>query len=689
MGRFQKGERSGRFIGPLGRGFGVYWNKIGHRLRAYWMGGLALLACWATLVPGYLWIVEPRHALVGSARWCVATLFDQIGLHDWRWKVSTNDGVERWPSAMIRFDSWHLAQIDSVLGSTWIGLAVATGLVIIFGFIGRSFLKREGEEASGSRVIRGREMTTDKQLAKTLQREGVASKICIGRVPLIKNYETYGTLLLGAQGTGKTSATETMLNGIAARGEPAVMYDFGPGLLPRFFNPERGDIILNPMDERTVTWSPWSEIKTAEDCAAIAEGFIPSKGDERDPFWGHAGRMLFAEVLDRLRSAEDRSVAKLLHVLLRMKRDEIKNMLDGTNAAKLYQDGAERTGANVEITASVYIKALGLLDANAGQRQDFSIQRFIEALDEPAPPNGRPWLWLTADPKNLTVLRPLLSCWTNAVATALLSLPEGLDRRLWFVLDELATLHELPQLPNFMQNGRKRGAAPWITLQRPQQLRSAYKDEDAETILNGCQTQAFFRITDAEGAEWASRSVNDAEIEEARESTRLTSNARRGHEVTLSVETRVVPVVLPGEIGTLDDNFCYVKLPGKRPIALTEVTPRSALSTGDPTPAFTPFADDRHTARAALEKPMLIAPKQSAPSPPSQTKDGSKNVAPSSASKQTTKPATRPKHQAPPATKKKTGEVVQLDLIDLSQETPPSAASDSDQAGTSTYSWDA
>ena len=59
MARHDQRRRRGRFIGPLGRGFGVYWNRTGHRLRAYGFGALALIACWLVIVPGYVWIVQP------------------------------------------------------------------------------------------------------------------------------------------------------------------------------------------------------------------------------------------------------------------------------------------------------------------------------------------------------------------------------------------------------------------------------------------------------------------------------------------------------------------------------------------------------------------------------------------------------------------------------------------------------
>lgn len=619
MSRRDRNDR-GRFIGPFGRGFGVLRNRTSHRLRAYGMVALALLGCWLTIIPGFLWIVEPSYSLVGSARWATATLLDLIGLHDWRWTVSTVDGVQRWRSEFIHFDAWHLVQVDAVVASLWNGVKVATGATLLLGVLGFGWLRKKGRAVSGSRVLRGRHVTSDRDLAATLRRERCASDLAIGRVPLIRHKEPYGMLLLGAQGTGKTSATEAILEGVEARGEPAVIYDYGPGLMPRFFKADRGDIILNPLDERSASWSPWSEIQTVADCAAVAESFIPN-ANERDPFWGDAGRLLYAEILERLRTDPDRSVEKLLHILLRMTQAEMREILAGTHAAKLFDDGAERTGKSVEIHNSIYIKALGLLEAKAGRATDFSIYSYVQALDEPAPDRSRPWLWLTTDPRSSPTLKPLLSCWTNAVATALLSLPERLDRRLWFILDELATLHALPSLPPFMQNARKRGGCALITLQTPAQLKSIYKEADAQTILNGCQTQAIFRVSDAEGSEWASRSIGYAEVEEMRESTRLSSHGQRGHEVQLSVDKRIGPVVMPAEIAMTPDCRCYLKLPGDRPVALTTVKPRSPRPDAALTPGFIERRHDDSTAGAVLAFALATsAPKSSAPQTPPESK---------------------------------------------------------------------
>ncbi len=574
------------------------------------------------MVPGYVWIAEPDHSVAGSLRWTGATLFDLVGLDNWRWTVETDTGDQRWRSETIRYDDWHRAQVDSVVTSLWTGMGISTGMTLPLGLIMFGWFRRKGQDVEERRFIRGRQLTSDIEVAARLKRNGLASELTIGNVPLIKNKEAYNVLLLGAQGTGKTSAAEKILEGVQARGEPAVIYDFGPSLLPRFYDAGRGDILLNPLDERSAVWSPWSEIETAADCSAIAEGFIPPDNDPQQ-FWGNAGRLLFADILDKMNTDPDRSVVKLMHTLLRLGQEEMRKVLENMNAGKLFQEGAERTGTSVEIHNSIYVKALGLLEANAGSPKDFSITRYIQALDKPKPSGGRPWLWLTADPKSVVSLKPLLSCWTNAVATALLSLPERLDRRLWFALDELATLHQLPALPRFQQNARKRGGCSLITLQTPAQLWSTYSDGDAQTILNGCQTQGIFRITDSRGAIWASDSIGKAEVEELRESARLT--AGHGHDVHLSVDRQIKPVLLPDEIALLPDRHCYVKLPDDWPVAKTIVEARSPHSSDDAVPGFIKRQDESTTAAIALSK--VKGNEGSPPKPPGKGQESGSSTA--------------------------------------------------------------
>jgi hypothetical protein len=69
------------------------------------------------------------------------------------------------------------------------------------------------------------------------------------RIPHRK--ESSHFLLLGDTGAGKSSIIRQMLIEIARRGETAIVYDPGPEYINQFYSPERGDIILNPLDVRS------------------------------------------------------------------------------------------------------------------------------------------------------------------------------------------------------------------------------------------------------------------------------------------------------------------------------------------------------------------------------------------------------------------------------------------------------
>lgn len=222
---------------------------------------------------------------------------------------------------------------------------------------------------------------------------------------------------------------------------------------------------------------------------------------------------------------------------------------------------------------------------------------------------GRPWLWLTSRRRDHDTLQPLISCWADAAAAALLSLSPDPDRRMWIVFDELASLQALPSLKGLMAEGRKYGACVVIGLQETAQLQSAYGREDARTLLAMCGTKAIFRITEAEGARWASDVLGEAEHEEARESARYDPGSDDGTGIHLRAERQVKALVLPSEIASLPDLHCYVQLPGAWPVARTRLPDPSRIERPAMTPAFMP-RDDTDTAMAALRDKAASAARQ-------------------------------------------------------------------------------
>ena len=87
--------------------------------------------------------------------------------------------------------------------------------------------------------------------------------------------ETKHFKLIGTTGTGKSTAIQEILRRALARGDRAVIADPDGGYMRRFYEPARGDIVLNPFDARSVKWDLFAEIKSPYDVEQLARSLIP------------------------------------------------------------------------------------------------------------------------------------------------------------------------------------------------------------------------------------------------------------------------------------------------------------------------------------------------------------------------------------------------------------------------------
>ncbi len=55
---------------------------------------------------------------------------------------------------------------------------------------------------------------------------------------------------IGDTGAGKSALMFQVLRQVQSRGDSAIVYDPAREYVRRFYNPERGDVILNPLDKR-------------------------------------------------------------------------------------------------------------------------------------------------------------------------------------------------------------------------------------------------------------------------------------------------------------------------------------------------------------------------------------------------------------------------------------------------------
>ena len=165
---------------------------------------------------------------------------------------------------------------------------------------------------------------------RLLRRNG--TRICIQR-----SIEDNHFLFMGDSGSGKSSLIRQVLAQIAERGETAVVYDPALEYTGQFYCPERGDVILNPLDQRMPYWSPSDEVIRPSEALTLAASLFPET-DRENPFFVQGPRKIFAHLLNLKPTPEE-----LLGWL--SDEHELERRLKGTPlAAMVYENAGPQRG---------------------------------------------------------------------------------------------------------------------------------------------------------------------------------------------------------------------------------------------------------------------------------------------------------------------------------------------------------
>src|SRR3546814_12370159 len=91
--------------------------------------------------------------------------------------------------------------------------------------------------------------------------------------------------MIGTTGSGKTTALRQLLDGIEARGDASLVYDTSGEFIAHYYRPERGDVILNPFDDRCAFWTPFAEIAHPAASARLAHHLTPWADPHNNQLW--------------------------------------------------------------------------------------------------------------------------------------------------------------------------------------------------------------------------------------------------------------------------------------------------------------------------------------------------------------------------------------------------------------------
>ena len=453
--------------------------------------------------------------------------------------------------------------IDGALlgGGSAAGLAAAA----LFG------LRLFGRRLRRGRRLRGGELATAEELRHRtmplwriamLQLRGPeAAPYTVAGIPWPKKAETLHTIVSGTTGSGKTVLISDLVEQIRSRGERCIVYDKMGSYTETFFDRDR-DILLNPLDDRSPRWSPFLEARTDRDFDTMAHALIPKQKDAADPFWITAARQLFSRGAAVLWKQGETRNRVLLDLLLKTELTELAKAMADTETQSIVDPENPKTALSVRAMLTANIGTMDLLPDEGGA---FSIREWIEH-------DGDGCLFLTSRGDQHASLRGLISTWLEIAVNSLLSLPRGDDRRIWVILDELPTLHQLPSLESGLSETRQFGGCFVLGVQVFSALRDLYGRHLAETISGLCGTRVVLAAPDKDTSEWSARSLGSVEMETLSEG--VSYDTPQGG-VTLSTKRDERPLVLPSEVSRLRNLSGYIKLPGDLPVARIRLTYKS------------------------------------------------------------------------------------------------------------------
>src|ERR1051325_1704639 len=363
--------------------------------------------------------------------------------------------------------------------------------------------------------------------------------------------ETEGIMMLGDPGTGKSQTIHHFLLQIAARGpaEAVVVYDPACEFVKRHYDHRRGDIVLNPLDQRSPYWSPSLEIRVPTDKKLVAESFLPGKSElsqaSTSGFFLKAARAILGRMLEFNPTPHD-----LVGWL--SSASSIDMMASGTEHAHLIPRNAHGQRAGVLGVLSDVGETLRLLpDRSACDRQ-------ISLTEWATQRNG--WIFITSTVDSREALRPLQAVFINILMKRLMSVsPEwGQEHPCWLIVDEVHSLHRLPALYEAETEGRKYGLKLIQGTQGKPQYEEYYQTL-AKTMLAAPRLKLFYRCGEPESARWISDTIGEVEIERPKIGTTASVEDKGRDSLNYSTVTEHKPVISKEEIMSLADLHGYWK----------------------------------------------------------------------------------------------------------------------------------
>jgi len=446
--------------------------------------------------------------------------------------------------------------------------AALTFALFVAALLARRSRAREAHKR-GARILDGRKVQRSTARVRLLRPE---SPLTIAGVAIAPGDEVKHFKLIGTTGTGKSTAIRELLAGALHRGDRAVITDPDGGYLERFYDPGRGDIILNPFDTRSVQWDPFAEIREPYDAEHLASSLIPTTDDASGREWRGYARTFLAAVVRRCHEIGRQNAAELWRLIAMASSAELRPLVANTPAQPFLEPENARMFGSIRSVAG---SAAAALEHVQSQRaRTFSVRDWTGS--------GRGALFLPYQASQIAALRTVIATWVRLAIFETMR-DEGGDRRLWLIVDELDALGAIDGLKDALARLRKFGGRCVLGFQSVAQVSSTYGMGEAQTVVENCANTLILRCSASEHggtSQFASRLIGEREV-----ARRSTSRGRDGsgfpggrgwrRSTNISEQRVTEAAVLASELEQLPDLTGYLKT-ASSPVWLKVRLPRES-----------------------------------------------------------------------------------------------------------------
>jgi hypothetical protein len=371
---------------------------------------------------------------------------------------------------------------------------------------------------------------------------GLALEIgLLARAVISEELLPYHLNVFGGTGRGKSTLMRNIIQLIRARGETFVVHDPKREFYREFYRPGI-DWAIDPRLEECPYWAMEDEAADEPEATPWASSFFPEH-PRSQPFFVRKPRAIFAYLLSRYSAhnePNEPATCARLGAWLSGGESEILKRVKGTEHYRSLNRGGSTTVEISDMSQSLFTtlgeiaKVLRMMPASPEGRRRFSLREWKQ--------NRQGCIFLCSEPETQEAIIPLHTA--IADMAILHTQAEVFDRdvpRVWFVLDEAATMGRIGQLESGMTKQRASGNPIVLGFHDLPQLEGRYGEKGAQTITAQAYTNVVFGTGSEREAAHIEKMIGHEEIDRVTENRpwhlMLFNKGHRARSVTNQITT--------------------------------------------------------------------------------------------------------------------------------------------------------